>query len=74
MTKEEFEKVIINSTELVNKLSDDLDKVIWGEIQKNTDLFDSMCKSEKITVVQLYDTVSILKSKLNLYSRLILSR
>lgn len=71
MTREELYKIIIDASDYTNKFSDDLEKVIWGE-QKNTELFDSMSKSEKVQIIDFYNYATTFKNKLRWYKSMII--
>lgn len=71
MTKKELYKTINEASDYMDKLSHDIDEAIWGGIQRNPELFDSMCKSEQIMLIGLNEYIAVLQSRLNTYQHLI---
>lgn len=72
MTREELYKIIIDASDYTNKLSDDLEKVIWGRTPENAELFDSMCKSEQVQIIDFYNYTTTFKNKLRWYKSMII--
>ena len=73
MTKEkdEFYNKILEATEYMDKLFILLDDTVYGNNIKNPDMYDSMCKTERIMISNFRYATFQLYSVLKKYNQLI---